>query len=98
MAGGAGNDTYMVDHGGDVVIESASEGTDTVFSTAHLVLPANVENLMLREAPTCRATATAANTLSGNAGSNLLDGRGGADAMLGGAGNDVYFVDNPGDK
>ena len=30
MIGGAGNDTYVVDTAGDVVTESASEGTDTV--------------------------------------------------------------------
>src|SRR5262249_61537471 len=41
---------------------------------------------------------SAANTVTGDAGSNLLDGRGGADIMLGGAGNDVYFVDNAGDQ
>jgi Ca2+-binding RTX toxin-like protein len=38
-----------------------------------------------------------ANDLHGNSGSNLLDGRGGADTMSGGLGNDVYFVDDPGD-
>ena len=98
MAGGAGDDTYMVDHGGDVAIESAGEGTDTVFSTAHLVLPANVENLILSGGADLQGYGNSdANTLSGNAGSNLLDGRGGADAMFGGTGNDVYFVDNAGD-
>ena len=37
----------IVDHGGDAVIENAGEGTDTVFSTTHYALPANVENLAL---------------------------------------------------
>ena len=32
MAGGLGNDTYVVDNVGDVVIENASEGTDTVLA------------------------------------------------------------------
>ena len=36
MAGGAGNDTYVVDNVGDVVTEAASAGTDTVQSVDHL--------------------------------------------------------------
>ena len=31
----------------------------------------------------------------GNAGNNLLNGDAGADPMVGGAGNDTYFVDKP---
>ena len=33
LAGGLGNDLYVVDNAGDSVIEGASEGADTVFST-----------------------------------------------------------------
>ena len=36
MTGGSGNDTYVVDNTGDVVTESAAEGTDTVISMHHL--------------------------------------------------------------
>jgi Ca2+-binding RTX toxin-like protein len=99
MAGGAGNDTYMVDHAGDMVIESAGAGTDIVLSTAHLVLPANVENLTQIGSADLQGYGNGdTNTLTGNAGSNLLDGRGGVDVMRGGAGNDVYVVDNAGDQ
>jgi Ca2+-binding RTX toxin-like protein len=99
MAGGVGNDTYMVDNAGDMVIESAGAGTDIVFSTAHLVLPANVENLTLSGGADLQGYGNSdTNTLTGNAGSNLLDGRGGVDVMRGGAGNDVYVVDNAGDQ
>ncbi|MGY3444297.1 MULTISPECIES: beta strand repeat-containing protein [unclassified Bradyrhizobium] len=36
-------------------------------------------------------------TLIGDGGDNLLDGIGGADSLVGGAGNDTYILDNPGD-
>ena len=38
------------------------------------------------------------NALFGNTGSNILDGDAGADAMIGGLGNDAYFVDNISDQ
>jgi Ca2+-binding RTX toxin-like protein len=39
-----------------------------------------------------------ANTLAGTARGDYLDGLGGADTLIGGDGNDVYGVDNTGDK
>ena len=48
MIGGAGNDTYIVDNAGDVVTESAGDGTDTVsVARSAYTLGANVENLTL---------------------------------------------------
>src|SRR5262249_56576895 len=39
-----------------------------------------------------------ANTIYGNTGDNLINGAGGIDLMVGGAGNDTYFVDNSSDS
>ena len=47
MIGGTGNDDYVVYDAGDVVIENAGEGLDTVNSTINHTLGANVENLEL---------------------------------------------------
>jgi Ca2+-binding RTX toxin-like protein len=97
MYGGAGNDVYFVDNPGDMVVENANEGTDLVFSTAHLRLAANVEALILQGSADLQGYGNdLANVLVGNSGNNLLDGDVGADVMIGGAGNDVYFVDSAG--
>jgi trimeric autotransporter adhesin len=98
MIGGAGDDTYAVNNAGDVVIESAGEGTDTVFSTVHFALSANVESLTLQGSADLQGYGNGlVNTITGNIGNNLLDGGAGADLMIGSAGNDTYFVDDAGD-
>ena len=75
MAGGLGNDTYVVDNAGDVVTESAGEGTDTVQSSVTYTLGANVENLTLTGSASINGTGNAlANIITGNSGNNTLDG------------------------
>jgi Ca2+-binding RTX toxin-like protein len=106
MAGGAGGDTYLVDNNGDVVVENAGEGIDTVYSTVDTTLGANVENLVLawgatsgagNELDNSLAGNSAANTLTGGAGNDVLDGGAGVDTLIGGTGDDTYVVDNAGD-
>ena len=50
MVGGAGDDIYYVNSAGDLVVENAGEGLDTVRTeVSDVVLPSNVENLELLE-------------------------------------------------
>jgi len=49
MLGGAGNDTYMVEHSADTVIETKNSGIDTVISKVNYQLNTNIENLTLSE-------------------------------------------------
>ena len=97
MYGGAGNDAYFLDNIGDVVVENANEGSDTVYATANYRLGANVEYLVLLGGAVQGYGNALSNAIYGTGADNLLDGDAGADSMYGGAGNDAYFLDNIGD-
>ncbi|MBI5786871.1 MAG: putative Ig domain-containing protein [Rhodocyclales bacterium] len=107
LIGGLGDDHFDVDDAGDVVIEAANEGSDTVQSIASYTLSDNVEGLILLGTAALSGTGnaadnilmgnSAANTLTGNAGNDTLNGGEGADTMVGGIGDDVYVVDTVGD-
>ncbi|MGL6211405.1 MAG: calcium-binding protein, partial [Paracoccaceae bacterium] len=89
MSGGAGDDTYLVDNAGDVVIEAAMSGTDTVISSLNHTLRANVENLTLTGSATEGTGNGGANTITGNDLANKLYGAGGNDLLISGAGRDT---------
>ena len=107
LAGGAGNDTYVIDNIDDVVIEQAGGGIDTIRASVSLTLAAEVENLILTGMSAINGTGNAldnvitgndgVNTLSGGAGNDTLDGGLGDDRMIGGTGDDTYFVDSVND-
>jgi trimeric autotransporter adhesin len=98
MSGARGNDVYVVDNVGDVVIEAANNGTDIVNTSVSYALGDNVENLTLTGGGAINGTGNSlANEITGNSGNNVLDGGSGADTMTGNFGNDTYRVDNTGD-
>jgi Ca2+-binding RTX toxin-like protein len=102
MTGNAGDDTYIVNSSGDLVIEKLDEGIDTVRSSVSHTLGGYVENLVLTGTAAIKGTGNgghntivgngAANTLSGGAGNDILEGGAGNDSLIGGQGADTYLV------
>jgi len=98
LRGGLGNDTYIVDNAGDMVVEAKGQGTDLIKSSVSFTLSDWVENLTLTGTDGANAFGnTLDNVITGNAGSNFIDGGAGKDKMIGGDGQDTYIVDDAGD-
>jgi Ca2+-binding RTX toxin-like protein len=90
LAGLDGNDTYVVDHTGDLVIELANNGVDTVQSSVTYTLAVNVENLTLTGTTAINGTGnTLNNFVLGNSAANVLTGANGNDTLRGALGNDT---------
>jgi trimeric autotransporter adhesin len=100
LIGGEGNDTYSLD-ASDVIIERANEGIDeirTATAVVDLNRYANVENVSNFWSPGVSLTGNRlSNSLAGFLGDDIIDGKFGADKMIGGEGNDTYYVDNQAD-
>ena len=87
-----GNDSYVVNHSGDKVIEAANQGTDTVLASISHTLTSNVENLTLTGSREIQGTGNSlANMLTGNGAANILKGADGNDTLKGAAGNDKLY-------
>lgn len=105
MHGFAGNDTYRVFNAGDVIVENAGQGNDTVYAAASFALSADDSIEWLGTSSAADVTAinlsgnALAQTITGNAGNNALSSgaAGGNDTMHGFGGNDIYRVYNAGD-
>ncbi|MEQ1955738.1 calcium-binding protein [Mesorhizobium sp. CN2-181] len=84
LTGGVGNDTYFTDSYGDIVVELAGEGYDTVMTTLDdLMLAANAEKLVYFGKGNF--------TGSGNALSNYIMGGEGSDRLIAdGSGQDIF--------
>ena len=88
LEGGGGNDVYIVDNPSDSISELSNGGTDTVFSSASsFSLPSYVEYLTLTG--TDDIDGFGGLVVTGNDGNNELRGA----KMIGGGGDDVYWVD-----
>jgi endoglucanase len=90
MTGGTGNDTYIVDHAGDVVVETPGDKADTILASVSYTMSASIERMTLTGTAALNGTGnTLANTITGNAGANKIDGASGNDILSGGLGLDL---------
>jgi RTX toxins and related Ca2+-binding proteins len=94
MIGGTGNDVFIVDDSGDVVIELAGEGNDTVYTSLTVyTLPSNVERLIFNGSGDFTAYGNSGNNLIvGGSGTDTLYGMDGDDTLSGGANGGIEFL------
>ncbi len=89
MDGGLGDDTYVVRTAGDIVIEGANAGNDTVLVTSlSYGLGADVQ---VEKLAAFSAASTAPINLTGNAWSHDIEGTAGANVLIGGSGADTLY-------
>jgi len=98
MAGGRGDDSYIVDDAGDRVVEHEDEGRDTVKSSVSFLLDAHIERLELTGRDAINGCGNdldnriignlGANRLLGGLGNDSIDGAAGDDQLFGGVGDD----------
>jgi Ca2+-binding RTX toxin-like protein len=92
MAGGAGDDTYLVDSTSDLVNEDPDAGFDQVTSSVTITtLSQNVEMLTLSKGNVNGTGNALDNMIIGSTGLNILSGGDGADTLIGGMGNDTFY-------
>ncbi|HEY2661250.1 MAG TPA: heparin lyase I family protein [Caulobacteraceae bacterium] len=89
VIGGHGNDTYVVTNSAEKIIVAAGTLNETVDASVSYVLPANIQNLVLKGSG-LRGTANSMN--------DSLISTGGANTLVGGSGSDTFHVNNVGDK
>ena len=87
MDGGTGDDVFFVMDTGDVVLELAHGGADTIITAINLNLPDHVEALRIAEG-------VSGIIITGGAGNDVLIGNGLANNFNGGAGDDVILAGN----
>jgi Ca2+-binding RTX toxin-like protein len=99
MYGGPGNDTFIVNHPGDVLVEYTGEGIDVVNTTVSFSLSGgNVERLMLLGTGAINGTGNdLANEINGNDAENVISGGTGDDMIRGAGGDDSLFGNDAND-
>jgi len=94
LAGGKGNDTYVLGLG-DTIVEHAGEGVDLVYLSFDVDYLAPVTYVMDENVENVNLYFTAATwTLSGNALDNEMNVSGASGSFYGGAGNDTMHAGN----
>jgi Ca2+-binding RTX toxin-like protein len=96
LKGLAGNDTYIINHAGDVVIETTNQGVDHARATVTHALANNVERLtLLGGSAAINGTGNKIkNVIVGNSGNNTINGWLKADTLTGGGGQDRFLFNS----
>lgn len=90
LAGGRGDDLYLIENAKTVVEEDEKGGTDEVITALSWQLGAWIENLTLTGSDAVTGFGNSLdNVLTGNDAANALYGFGGDDTLQGGGGNDT---------
>jgi Ca2+-binding RTX toxin-like protein len=87
MGGGSGNNLFVVTDAGDVVIEAAGGGADTIITSVSMTVADHVEEMHI-------ASGISDITLTGSAGNDVFVGNGLANTFIAGAGDDVVLAGN----
>jgi Ca2+-binding RTX toxin-like protein len=103
LAGGPGDETYVIEWNRDAVVEAPSEGVDLIRAAAGnyffgaYTLPDGVENLDAGQVSgtTVRGNALD-NVITGSSGNDQLYGLSGSDHLIGGDGGDTLIGDGEG--
>ncbi len=99
VAGGGGDDTYIIDDASIALSEGAGQGTDEVQSLVSFTLGENFEILTLLGTGDISGFGNEDNnTLTGNNGDNVLGGLGGDDILYGLHGDDLLSGGNSNDE
>lgn len=106
LAGGTGDDLYIVNHVNDIVTEAAGEGFDRINTSVAYTLASGASIEVLASFDPAAATGLTLtgnalgnriigdvgnNILSGDAGDDVLEGLDGDDTLWGGFGNDILI-------
>ncbi|PTQ90959.1 Ig-like domain-containing protein [Agitococcus lubricus] len=97
LIGGLGNDHYKINQTNDIIREENDEGIDSVTAEVSYSLSAHVEHLTLIDGAVKGVGNALSNRITGTEGHNTLDGLGGVDTLVGGLGDDIYYVDDASD-
>ncbi|HEY9616682.1 MAG TPA: calcium-binding protein [Microcoleaceae cyanobacterium] len=93
LEGGSGNDIYIIDHAGDIIIDSVGTGDETVevYNVPTYTLSSGLDFLNLHFGAINGTGNDRNNRITGNERDNQLDGVEGNDTLEGGAGNDSLY-------
>jgi Ca2+-binding RTX toxin-like protein/uncharacterized protein YaiE (UPF0345 family) len=91
MAGGTGDDLYVVYNSGSTITELGGEGNDSVVAYTNYALADNVETLYLIDSANGTGNSSNNTIITYGTGNNIIEAGAGNDYVDGGDGNDLLY-------